>query len=256
MKKQKPGHHTKSKSCDNDDYVLVEKSDVSSMILSQSFDGAMLQSMASPGSRRHQAAAARFSSPDGLSSSTHSLPALTSPPSLLTKPTFCWPIQRKKFFQPIFTHSNKDISKKFAVQCGAKENRCTLNFGLKLYPNGVNWDQDKSVSLQAEITGPERSGHSPSHASCTLYVEVMLLEQPKRKKRLLLEQQLLAHRRKVCRLREQKGFLIEQFISHDVVKHSKADNFQLLFYINLSYNLGEDWVWVGAEKNLGCMVEL
>ncbi len=177
---------------------------------------------------------------------------LTSQPPVTSEPTFKWMLHRKNFFTPIFYHSNKPMNNKVTVSVGAQEEKRTLTFALKLYPNGVNWDQDMSASLQVEISGP--CNPSPSHApcgnSCTLYMEVMLVELKK------LEQQMLAWRRQVCQLREKRGFILDHFIPHDIIKNSNADSFLLLFNINLSYSLGEDWIWVGASKDLGLMVDL
>ena len=89
---------------------------------------------------------------------------------------------------------------------------------------------DNHISLQVEVTTPT------SHSSRTLYFSVMVVEKGL--------PHVLASRKKVCRLREEKGFLLEQFISHDVVKVSTAKMFKISLDINLSYCLGEDWVCI------------
>ena len=240
------------KSCDDDSFVVLDVPGHSHFPVqaSQSFDSTMSHATHS----RRQQNQGLTSDDSGRASSVAS--SLTSRPPRTDKPTFQWIVQRKSFIDPIFNHQSKTFNKKFTVAGGSREGECTLTFALKLYPNGVNWDQDTSASLQVEIGDPRSSSpshppSSPRHASCTAYVEVMLVELVGK-----AEQKLLSYRRQVCRLWEKKGFILNHFIPHDVIKTSSAESFRLLFNVTVSYSLGEDWVWVGAEDNLGCMVEL
>ena len=139
--------------------------------------------------------------------------------------------------EPVFKHSPKTFDKCFKLRTGGRgQGRLTL--GLKLYPNGVNWALDQCASLQI--------GVNSRAANTTLYLKVTV-----REKGL---PHVLAHRKKVCKLAEQREFLIEEFLSHDVLKSSKAKHIQVQLKVELGYSLGEDWVCIGSESKLGCLL--
>lgn len=232
---------------DNADFVMVDYP----LQTSQSFDITMSQ----------EAQARRRGYGSSVTCSSCQRPVSAEPSSRVPrtdKPTFPWKLRRMDFVEPIFQHQPKTFTNKFTVTSSRGQKECSLTFALKLYPNGVNWDQDKSASLYVEISGPcgtspsHAPNSSPSHATCTAYVEVVLLEVGGHGGK-----EVLAFRRQVCRLQEKREFMLEDFIPHDVIKTSSADYFKLLFNISVSYSLGLDWVWVaGDEENRGLMVEL
>ena len=170
-----------------------------------------------------------LSSPPESPDSAHSL----APYDQVTRgiPTYKWALKRKEFIDPIFNHTNKTIQKKFRVRAGAKKSRCGLTFALKLYPNGVNWDQDSFSSLHVEVAPSALCANDAS----ILYLSVMVVDGA----------QVLSQRRKVCRLQEEKEFMLKQFLSHEVVKTSKANKLYVLLRVQLSYRLGEGWVCIG-----------
>lgn len=172
-----------------------------------------------------------LSSP-GSPDSTHSLTTCDQ----VTRgiPTYKWTLKRKEFIDPIFNHTNKIVEKKFRVKAGAKRSRCGLTFVLKLYPNGVNWDQDSFSSLHVEVVPSALC----TNAASIVYLSVLVVG----------GEQVLSHRRKVCRLQEEKRFMFDQFLAHDVVKTSKANKFYVLFNVQLSYRLGEGWVCIGDKS--------
>lgn len=222
------------------------------LIMSNSFDSALHQyrrhsrgrSWTTPTTSVCQDSSVPSSLESSLSS-THSFPTSdlspSSPhPSPGTAPTYKWVLKRNDFIGPIFKHNNKTMDRKFRVRAGSKEDGCGFTFLLKLYPNGINWALDSYMSLKVEVPTPS------SHPSTTLYFSVTVVEEGS-------SPRVLACRRRVCKLKEEKAFLLEEFLSHDVVKASKASHFHMLFDIDLCYRLGEDWVSVGTEHgNLGC----
>lgn len=171
------------------------------------------------------------------SSPTHSC---NHTPFLGGLPTCSWPLKRSDFIAPIFLHNNKTFEKNFQVRAGGKKTGCVFTFVLKLYPNGVNWDQDSSASLHVEVMTP----HS-AQTSSVLYFGVCVVEDR------TTSCHVLTQRRRICKLREEKEFLFDGFLSHEVVKTSQAKILCVLFHVELSYLLGEDWVCVGTEHGLG-----
>lgn len=169
-----------------------------------------------------------------LPGSAHLTPEAT-PLSPDSSPKLIWTFKRVDFLEPIFKHTSKSFSKCFKMKAGGRRG---LTLDLKLYPNGVNWAADKSVSLQVKVATPS------SHASSSLYLSVLVEE--------IGLPHVLVNRKKVCKLREEREFLMEEFISHDVLKTSKAKSFQLMLTAQLCYHLGEDWVSIGSDNDLGC----
>lgn len=185
----------------------------------------------------------------GLSSAESSLSPTHAPiwnhtPYQGGLPTCVWPLKRDELIGPIFKHSNKAIEKRFNMRGGTKESGCGLTFVLKLYPNGVNWDQDSSASLHVDIAtslGPRTSS--------IVYFEVKVVEDRS------TSREVLSHRRRVCRLKEEREFMITEFLPHQVVKTSRAKLLCILFHVELSYLLGEDWVCIGGDQDLGCVMD-
>ena len=177
-----------------------------------------------------------------LSSSCSSLPSSTASTCRhhSPKPVYVWSLKRLDLAPLIFDHSGKTIEKKFQVKAGGrpKKGGYTLTFFLKLYPNGVNWAQDVSASLHVKV-----SSSLGQSTSSTLYFGVMVLEGNKK-------QMLLAQRRRVCKLQQEQEFLLENFLAHDVLKGSQAKSLMLSFHVELSYELGRDWVCIGMDTDI------
>jgi hypothetical protein len=149
-----------------------------------------------------------------------------------------WVLKREDFKSPIFMHKNKSFDSKFQMKvCG--NSGCVLTFVLKLYPNGVNQDQNSSASLHVDILTP-----SGTQSASIVYFGVRVVEDRTTARHILTE------RKKICRLKEETGFLLDGFLPHEVVKTSQAKLLYMLFSVELSYMLGQDWVCVGTEHTL------
>ena len=140
---------------------------------------------------------------------------------------------------PVIKHDNKAFERKFQVKVGTGT-KFILTFVLKLYPNGVNWDQDSSASLHVEV-----KTSLSSHVNTKVYFGVRVVEDR------TTSRDILAERRRICCLKEEREFLLDEFLSHEVVKTSQAKLLYMLFHVEMSYQLGEDWVCVETEQALG-----
>ena len=81
-----------------------------------------------------------------------------------------------------------------------------------------------------------------SHSSSSLSFEVVALEREGGSCQV-------AARKKVCKLAEEQGFSLKEFLFHDVVKSSQAKWIDLHFTMCLFYELGgKDWVHIGRDE--------
>lgn len=114
-----------------------------------------------------------------------------------------------------------------------------LTFVLKLHPNGVNGDRDSSASLHVAV----RTSHP--QVSTNVYFGVRVVEDR------TTSDNILTQCKRICHPGAQETeFLLDDFLSHEVVKASQAKLLYLLFHVDVSYQLGEGWEYVKTEHTL------
>ena len=165
-----------------------------------------------------------------------SLPEFPPPnPLAKTGMTIDWRIPRDDFIDPIFHHKNKTFERKCRFSTGSGSSILNVQLAIRLYPNGINWDQGSYSTLIVEITNTSRP---PPH---TAYIQFEIAGYDCHAGHVIASRQVeypLKH----------KEFLIPEFLSHEVIKVSHARNFEFRATIKIKYLVCSDWVVIPPEQ--------
>ena len=165
---------------------------------------------------------------------TISLPEL---PQVLTKSAngmiVDWKIPRDDFIDPIFHHRNRSFEKKCRFSTGSGSSVLNVQLTIRLYPNGINWDQGSYSTLKVEVTNTSRP---PPH---TAYLQFDITGYD------CHAGHVIASRRVEYPLKN-KEFLIPEFLSHEVIKVSHAKHFEFRTTIKIKYLVCRDWVVIAT----------
>ena len=153
------------------------------------------------------------------------------------QPTYVWKVKRDDMTGCIRNHDNKAMKRKFRVVGGSSEDNLNLTCSLTLFPNGINWDLDKAATLRVAIRQATPT-HSPNGS---LYFSVLGVAHG-------LVTEVISQRETTVQLKDENTFVINEFISHDVIELEKVKIFELSFSLNLHYELGKDWACLGGEE--------
>ena len=164
-----------------------------------------------------------------------SLPEFPPPnPLAKTGMTIDWRIPRDDFIDPIFHHKNKTFERKCRFSTGSGSSILNVQLAIRLYPNGINWDQGSYSTLIVEITNTSRP---PPH---TAYIQFEITGYDCHAGHVITSRQVeypLKHRE----------FLIPEFLSHEVIKVSHARNFEFRATIKIKYLVCSDWVVIPPD---------
>ena len=164
-----------------------------------------------------------------------SLPEFPPPnPLAKTGMTIDWRIPRDDFIDPIFHHKNKSFERKCRFSTGSGSSVLNVQLAIRLYPNGINWDQGSYSTLIVEITNTSRP---PPH---TAYIQFEITGYDCHAGHMITSRQVeypLKHRE----------FLIPEFLSHEVIKVSHARNFEFRAIIKIKYLVCSDWVVIPPD---------
>ena len=143
--------------------------------------------------------------------------------------TVSWKVKRSEFVVPLFFHKNNCFEKKVEVSAGSGPTRLNLDVNFKLFPNGINWDQDSYSTLKIEVTSQTLS----SDVHLQLVVTGADCETG----------DVITSRHAEWPLHE-KAYIIKEFIAHEVIKVSSAKHFEFKATLRVKYSLSKDWVVV------------
>ena len=165
-----------------------------------------------------------------------SLPELSPPnPASKTGMTINWRIPRDDFIDPIFHHKNKCFDRKCRFSTGSGSSILNVHLAIKLYPNGINWDQGSYSTLKIELL--EASRPPP----CTAYILLDISGYDSHAGHVIASRQVEYPLRT-------KEYLIPEFLSHEVIKVSNAKNFEFRATIKVKYLLCSDWVVIPPDQ--------
>ena len=146
-----------------------------------------------------------------------------------------WRIPRDDFIDPIFHHKNKTFEKKCRFSTGSGSSTLNVQLAIRLYPNGINWDNGAYSTLKIETTNTSRP---PPH---TAYIQFDI------KGYDCYAGNVIASRQVEYPLKK-GAFIIPEFLSHEVIKVSHAKNFEFRATIKIKYLVCRDWVVVAADQ--------
>ena len=164
-----------------------------------------------------------------------SLPEFPPPnPLAKTGMTIDWRLPRDDFINPIFYHKNKIFERKCRFSTGSGSSILNVQLAIRLYPNGINWDQGSYSTLIVEITSTSRPPPP------TAYIQFEITGYDCHAGHVIASRQVeypLKH----------KEFLIPEFLSHEVIKVSHAKNFEFRATIKIKYLVCRDWVVIPPD---------
>ena len=164
-----------------------------------------------------------------------SLPEFPPPnPLAKTGMTIDWRLPRDDFIDPIFHHKNKTFERKCRFSTGSGSSILNVQLAIRLYPNGINWDQGSYSTLKVEITNTSRPPPP------TAYIQFDITGYDCHAGHMIASRQVeypLKH----------KEFLIPEFLSHEVIKVSHAKNFEFRATIRIKYLVCSDWVVIPPD---------
>ena len=146
--------------------------------------------------------------------------------------TVSWKVKRSEFVGPLFFHKNKCFEKKVKVSAGSRPTRLNLDVNFKLFPNGINWDQDSYSTLKIEVTSP-----SSQTLSSDVHLQLVVTGADCETGDVITSWQA------EWPLREE-ACIIKEFIAHEVIKFSSAKYFEFKATLRVKYSLSKDWVVV------------
>lgn len=149
--------------------------------------------------------------------------------------TIDWRIPRDDFIGPIFHHKNKVFEKKCRFSTGSGSSILNVQLAIRLYPNGINWDQGSYSTLKIEITSTSR----PPPPAAFIQFDVTGYD---------CHAGHVITSRQVEYPMQDREFLIPEFLSHEVIKISHTKNFEFRATIKIKYLVCRDWVLVAPEK--------
>ena len=149
--------------------------------------------------------------------------------------TIDWRIPRDDFIDPIFHHKNKVFEKKCRFSTGSGSSILNVQLAIRLYPNGINWDQGSYSTLKIEITSTSRP---PPPAA---YIQLDITGYDCHAGHVIASRQ-------VEYPMQDREFLIPEFLSHEVIKFSHTKNFEFRATIKIKYLVCRDWVLVAPDK--------
>ena len=118
------------------------------------------------------------------------------------------------------------------VSAGSGPTKLNLNINFKLFPNGINWDQDSYSTLKIEVTSPSSQTLS-SDVHSQLVVTGADCETG----------DVITSRQAEWPLHD-RAHIIKEFIAHEVIKVSSARYFEFKATLRVKYSLSKDWVVV------------
>jgi len=155
--------------------------------------------------------------------------------------TISWKEKRGNFVGPIFFHRNKCFQKRVKVSAGSGPTRLNLNVNFKLFPNGINWDQDSYSTLKIEVTSPYSQMIS-SDAHLQLSVTGSDPDTGN----------IITARQVEWSLHE-KAHIMKEFLAHEIIKVSSAAYFEFQATLRVKFSLSKDWVVVDTVSSMPCM---
>ena len=154
--------------------------------------------------------------------------------------TVSWKVKRSEFVDPLFYHKNNCFEKKVKVSAGSGPTKLNLNVNFKLFPNGINWDQDSYSTLKIEVTSP-----SSQTLSSDVYLQLVVTGAD------CQTGDVITSRQAEWPLHD-KAHIIKEFIAHEVIKVSSARYFEFKATLRVKYSLSKDWVvvnWINLHLN-------
>ena len=152
--------------------------------------------------------------------------------------TISWKEKRGNFVGPIFFHKNKCFQKRVKVSAGSGPTRLNLNVNFKLYPNGINWDQDSYSTLKIEATSP-----SSQILSSDAHLQLSVTGTDPHTGNIITAQQA------EWPLHE-KAHIMKEFLAHDIIKVSSAQHFEFQATLRVKFSLSKDWVVVDTVSSM------
>lgn len=149
--------------------------------------------------------------------------------------TIDWRIPRDDFIDPIFHHKNKVFEKKCRFSTGSGPSVLNVQLAIRLFPNGLNWDQGSYSTLKVEITSISRQPPT------TAYIQFDMTGYDCHAGHVITSRQ-------VEYPMQDREFLIPEFLSHEVIKFSHTKNFDFRAIIKIKYLVCQDWVLVAPDK--------
>ena len=137
--------------------------------------------------------------------------------------TFDWDIRRSDFIDPLFNHKNRTFVKKWRYFSGSSSSDLKVHFNVALYPNGINWDQDSFSTLKVLITKVSRTPPS------TAFLKFHITGSDCQAGHVICSRQVESS----FALKE---FVIQEFLSHEVIKESRAKNFEFKITVEVGYH--------------------
>lgn len=146
--------------------------------------------------------------------------------------TVSWKVKRSEFVDPLFYHKNNCFEKKVKFSAGSGPTKLNLNVNFKLFPNGINWDQDSYSTLKIEVTSP-----SSQTLSSDVYLQLVVTGAD------CQTGDVITSRQAEWPLHD-RAHVIKEFIAHEVIKVSSARYFEFKATLRVKYSLSKDWVVV------------
>ena len=156
-------------------------------------------------------------------------------PQSKTGMTIDWKIPRDDFIGPIFYHKGKTFEKKCRFSTGSGSSIINVQLAIRLFPNGINWDQGSYSTLKVEILSTSR----PPSSAAYIHFDITGYD--------CHAGHVIASRQVEYPMKN-KEFLIPEFLSHEVIKVSHARHFEFRAIIKVKYLVCRDWVLVAPDK--------
>lgn len=156
-------------------------------------------------------------------------------PLAKTGMTIDWRIPRDDFIDPIFHHKSKLFEKKCRFSTGSGPSLLSVQLAIRLFANGINWDQGSYSTLKVEITNTSR----PPPESAYILFDIKGYD--------CHAGHIIASRQVEYPLKN-KEFLVPEFLSHEVIKVSHTKNFEFRATIKIKYLVCRDWVVIATDQ--------